>query len=260
MSKIGYDTMNTPSATENVDSTEKYRKAMEALQSQITRIKSENDELKRNTEQYSKIRDEHEELKKKKSELDLQNERLQRFYETVVDDRRKKYEKIKSTEIDPYLADISKVDTGIASHISSLDNSIRDVVKDGVIDPAGENQLVVLQACASIQKHTSSSLQNALKSEREWAQKYETVTSKLSETEKKNNDMMKELEELKNKLNSSINNTSTHFIQPPAIPSSNVVEAVAGDQSTERDFTTLFARKPTADWRSMFPEPPPYRK
>ena len=242
-----------------VDSPEKYRKAMEALQAQISRIKSENDELKKNTDQYSKIRDEHEELKKKKEELDMQNERLQRFYETVVDDRRRKFEKIKSVEIDPYLADISKIDAGVANNISSLESSIRDVVKDGVIDPAGENQLLVLQACASVQKHTSSSLQNALKSEREWAQKYESVTSKLTETEKKNSEIMKEMEELKHKLSTSINNTAAHFSNTAAA-APTVVEAVAGDQSTERDFTTLFSRKPTSEWRSMFPEPPPYRK
>lgn len=237
-----------------VDSVEKYRKAMEAMQAQIARIKSENDELKKNTDQYSKIRDEHEELKKKKEELDTQNERLQRFYETVVDDRRRKYEKIKTNEIDPYLADISKVDSGVANYVTSFENTIRDVVKDGVIDPAGENQLLVLQACASIQKHTSSSLQSALKSEREWASKYEGVANKLTETEKKNMDIMKEMEELKNKLNASINNKEAHFSTTPAA----VVETVAG--SNESDFTSLFSRKPTTQWREMFPEPLPYRK
>lgn len=230
---------------------EKYRKAMEAMHAQMTRMKAE-------------LEAERNDLKRKLDEESTRALKLQKFHDERVEERKREYNRVFDS-LTPYLSDqvgkfaVENNDKRAMDHVTSLGNSLREAVNGGVTDPAGEDQLLVLQACASLQKHTSSSLEKALKTEREWATKYEQLAQRLSEQETKLKDTVRERDELKVKFTTSINNATAHFtVEPPVVQ----VEAVASAKPTtnERDFSSLFDRPPTTDWRSLFPEPPPYFK
>lgn len=238
---------------------EKYRKAMDAMNLQLTRMKSELDARAREADELKTKREEYEEVNKKYEE---ENKKLKRFYDQQIAHRRDKFAHLYQDEIASFLTEVGKTDPTVASHVTNLDSKLRDVVKDGVVDPMGEDQLVVLQACASIQKHTSSNLEKLLKSEKEWAQKYEQILNRLNEAEAKNKEaeaknkeIARERDEIKTKFQSSVLNT----VPTDPVPQTQTIAAVATSEP-ERDFTSLFSRQPTSEWRSLFPEPPPYRK
>lgn len=237
---------------------EKYRKAMEAMHAQMTRMKSEIE-----TERSTKVR-EVEDLKRKLDEESGRASKLQKFHDERVEERKREYNRV-FDNLTPYLSDqvgkfaVENDDKRAMDHVTSLGNSLREAVNGGVTDPAGEDQLLVLQACASLQKHTSSSLEKALKTEREWASKYEQIFQRLTDQETKFKDAVRERDELKLKYTASINNATAHFTaEPPPVQ----IEAVASAKlaSGERDFSCLFDRPPSNDWRSLFPEPAPYFK
>lgn len=233
---------------------EKYRKAMEAMQIQLARMKNDLDIRSKEAD----------DLKSKHSAFEEENKKLRTFYDQQINERRDKYTNLYQNDIATFLTEVGKTDPNVANHVSSLDTKLRDVVRDGVIDPIGEDQIVVLQACASIQKHTSSHLDKLLKGEKEWAQKYEQLAIRLNEMESKNKDLenkhkeaIRERDEIKSKFHSSVLNS---IIPEDTVTATASASAPATNTYSERDFSSLFARQPTSEWRSLFPEPQPYRK
>jgi hypothetical protein len=229
---------------------EQYRKAIEAAGLQINQIRAdlaaERTARERASEELTVARAEH------SRDLD-EMKRLGSFYEKFKKERSTQFAGMYDREISPYFEELRKkageIDPAIGERVTSFGGTLQASLTSGVTDPQDENQLLILRACASVQRHTSSELEKALKTEREWAQKYETLLQKLSDQEaraKEHETRAKELELQARAPDPLFSKSASHFASPV------VVDAVAG-RGVDRDFTSLFSLSgsPT-DWRSRF--------
>jgi hypothetical protein len=239
---------------------EPYRKAMEAGAMQMEKFRSELAAEKAARERAAA------ELAAEKAARTRDAEEMKKlssFYDKYRKDRSTTFSGMYDREISPYFEELRKsageIDPAISDRVASLGGTLQASLTSGVTDPHDEDQLLVLRACASVQKHTSSALEKALKTEKEWAQKYEGLMQKLNEQEARAKEMEARAKDMEARMHKEpaqdrLMNPATHFERPV------VMEAVASG-AADRNFSSLFSlAAPTTDWRSRFPEAPSITK
>jgi hypothetical protein len=287
-SLVSMDSLSNANHAPAAPPSEQYRKAVEAAGLQMEKFRTE---LAAERAARERAAEELAAERAARSRDADEMKKLSTFYDKFKRDRSTTFSGMYDREISPYFEELRKsageLDPAISDRVDSLGGALQASLTSGVTDPREEDQLLVLRACASVQKHTSSELNKSLKTEKEWAQKYEGLMQKLAEQEsrtKEHEGRVKEHEarakeyetrvkehearvkELEAKFAASpherLMNTATHF--PPPVQIEAVASAGGNSSSSgsmERNFTSLFSLSgPTTDWRSRYPEPPPVSK